>query len=168
MYKPKSSQPSSGCYSFSADTLSRSADLAAVETRFSCSGRSFPKRQENLACLDRTSFCRRSSGRPLTAARLLPFQFSVVSGAQTCPFSFVTAPTLSDASDMFDFPYPNHSRSRRRWKSLAIKPHCGSRTLCDVIARAGGKLGLEDFGQNATYIGCRYDTGKFFVMKDDD
>ena len=104
MYKPNSSQPSFGGYSFSGDTLSRSADRAAGETRFSSGDGSFPKRQENLARLDRTSFCRRSSGRPLKAARLLPFPFSVVSDAQTCPFSFVTAPTPSDASDMFDFP----------------------------------------------------------------
>lgn len=62
------------------------------------------KRQENLAGSDRRSFGRRSWGRPPTAGRLLPFPFSVASGAQPCPFSFVTAPTLSDASDMFDFP----------------------------------------------------------------
>jgi hypothetical protein len=62
------------------------------------------KRQEKSAGLPWRSFGRRSWDRPPRAARLLPFPFSVVSGAQPCPFSFVSAPTLSDASDMFDFP----------------------------------------------------------------
>jgi hypothetical protein len=62
------------------------------------------KRQKKLAGSIRRSFCRRSSGRPPMAARLLPFPFSFVSGAQTYPFSFASAPTLSDAFDMFDFP----------------------------------------------------------------
>ena len=62
------------------------------------------KRQKKIAGLTRRSFYRRSWDRPPTVARLLPFLSSVVPGAQPCPFSFVTAPTLSDASDMFDFP----------------------------------------------------------------
>ncbi len=124
--------------------------------------------QEKITGLTRRSFCRRSSGRPLTAARLLPFPFSVVSGAQPCPFSFVSAPTLSDASDMFDFPYPHHSRYCRGWKSVTIKAYCGAQALCDVIGRAIGEFGFEYFGQNTTYVSCRYDTRKFFVMKNDD
>ena len=62
------------------------------------------KGQEKIAGLNRKSFGRRSWDRPPREARLLPFPFSVVYGAQPCPFSFVSAPTLSDASDMFDFP----------------------------------------------------------------
>jgi hypothetical protein len=113
------------------------------------------KRQKKIAGLTRRSFCRRSWGRPPTVARLLPFPFSVVPGAQPCPFSFVSAPTLSDASDMFDFPYRHHSRYRSGWKSLTIKAYCGTPALCDVINGAVGKFGLKYFGQNATNVGCR-------------
>jgi hypothetical protein len=105
MYKPNSCQLTSKRLLLQQrHTFCRSADRAAA--RASLVGRRavLLKRQKKIAGLTRRSFCRRSWDRPPTVARLLPFPSSVVPGAQPCPFSFVCAPTLSDASDMFDFP----------------------------------------------------------------
>ncbi len=88
----------------SGNTRSAEAQIVLPEDWLVAEEAVLLKRQEKIAGLTRRSFGRRSWDRPPREARLLPFPFSVVSGAQPCPFSFVSAPTLSDASDMFDFP----------------------------------------------------------------